>query len=212
MSSSTLIPVRKVILCGEFGVGKTSLFRRFSTNTFSETTDRLTTMGLDHFDKVFNIDQNSFKFQLWDTGGMERVATVTSSYYKFSEAAILVFAFDNPSSFHVLPQYLLDVITNAENAKIFLCANKIDLCNDQIFNISDSEIEMFCEQCHNVISGVYKISCKNNQGVEEMFNDIAKTLLNSNLQKLDMQTIDLQLQSNNQDDKSRNKCLCYRPN
>ena len=47
------------------------------------------------------------KLQLWDTGGMERVASITSSYYKYSEAAILVFALDRPDTFHVLAQHLL---------------------------------------------------------------------------------------------------------
>jgi len=67
------------------------------------------------------------QLQLWDTGGMERVASITSSYYKFAEAAILVFSLDNPASFHVLSQHLLDIVTYAENAKIFLCGNKSDL-------------------------------------------------------------------------------------
>ena len=51
---------------------------------------------------------------------MERVASITSSYYKHSEAAILVFALDNPDTFHILSQHLLDIVTYAENAKIFL--------------------------------------------------------------------------------------------
>lgn len=76
-----------------------------------------------HFLVVFEL-----KLQLWDTGGMERVASVTSSYYKFAEGAILVFGLDNASSFHALSQHLLDIVTYAENAKIFLCGNKMDLC------------------------------------------------------------------------------------
>ena len=52
--------------------------------------------------------------------GMERVASITSSYYKYSEAAILVFALDNPDTFHILSQHLIDIVTYAENAKIFL--------------------------------------------------------------------------------------------
>lgn len=58
---------------------------------------------------------------------MERVASVTSSYYKFAEAAILVFALDNLPSFHALSQHMLDIVSYAENAKIFLCGNKMDL-------------------------------------------------------------------------------------
>ena len=115
----------KVILCGEYGVGKTSLFRRLSSNVFVKATDRASTLGLDHFGKIYKVGTEDnvgkeIKLQLWDTGGMERVASITSSYYKYSEAAILVFALDNPDSFHILSQHLLDIVTYAENAKIFL--------------------------------------------------------------------------------------------
>lgn len=73
---------------------------------------------------------------------MERVASITSSYYKFAEAAILVFALDNPTSFHCLSQHLLDVVTYAENAKIFLCGNKSDLVFD-VPQVTDGDIEAF---------------------------------------------------------------------
>lgn len=73
---------------------------------------------------------------------MERVASITSSYYKFAEAAILVFSLDNPSSFHSLSQHLLDIVTYAETAKIFLCGNKTDLVTDRP-QISEAEIESF---------------------------------------------------------------------
>lgn len=73
---------------------------------------------------------------------MERVASITSSYYKFSEAAILVFSLDNPASFHVLSQHLLDIVTYAENAKIFLCGNKLDLVNEGL-QVTDTEVEAF---------------------------------------------------------------------
>lgn len=71
------------------------------------------------------------QLQLWDTGGMERVASVTSSYYKFAEGAILVYSLENASSFHALSQHLLDIVSFAENAKIFLCGTKMDLIGSQ---------------------------------------------------------------------------------
>lgn len=72
---------------------------------------------------------------------MERVASITSSYYKFAEAAILVFALDSPDSFNILSQHLLDIVTYAENAKIFLCGNKYDLKNHIL--VSDTNMEDF---------------------------------------------------------------------
>lgn len=86
---------------------------------------------------------------LWDTGGMERVASVTSSYYKFSEGAILVFALDNASSFHALSQHLLDIVSYAETAKIFLCGNKSDLVGSvpQVNTIVTREIVCALRNC-----------------------------------------------------------------
>ncbi|CAG9838643.1 unnamed protein product [Diabrotica balteata] len=140
--ASIRVPEQKVILCGEYGVGKSSIFRRYTNNTFVTATDRKSTLGLDHCSKLFHVCDRDLKLQLWDTGGMERVASITSSYYKFAEAAILVFSFDNPASFHVLSQHLLDIVTYAENAKIFLCGNKCDLIDDPP-QITDAEIEAF---------------------------------------------------------------------
>lgn len=51
--ASLKIPEQKVILCGEYGVGKSSIFRRFTNNTFVTSTDRKSTLGLDHFDKTY---------------------------------------------------------------------------------------------------------------------------------------------------------------
>merc|ERR1719427_1070890 len=145
-------------------------------------------MGLDHYGKVYNVKERELKLQLWDTGGMERVASITSSYYKYSEAAILVFALDNPDTFHILSQHLLDIVTYAENAKIFLCGNKYD--QKSRICITDSDMEAFSEQCHNLVSGIYKTSCKTGEGVEEMFNDIAKQLIHGNRSRIELQNIE----------------------
>jgi Ras-related protein Rab-6A len=49
------IPSYKVILCGEYGVGKSSIFRRYVDNSFIETQDYMSNIGLDHFAKKFVI-------------------------------------------------------------------------------------------------------------------------------------------------------------
>jgi len=46
--------------------------------------------------------------------------------------------------------------------------------------VTDADMEGFCEQCRNLVSGVYKTSCKTGEGVEDMFRDIAKQLTSSN--------------------------------
>lgn len=55
------IPEQKVILCGEYGVGKSSIFRRFATNSFVTATDRQSTLGLDHYDRSFAVGDKAIK-------------------------------------------------------------------------------------------------------------------------------------------------------
>jgi len=205
--ASVRIPEQKIILCGDYGVGKSSIFRRYATNTFTTATDRASTLGLDHYDKSYNVKDKDIKLQLWDTGGMERIASITSSYYKFAEAAILVFALDNESSFHSMSQHLLECVTYAENAKIFLCGNKLDA--DADIEVSDADMEMFCEQCHGLISGIFKISCKTGEGLDAMFEQIANALVESNRSRMELQALEQHgFKISTPEDNVETSCLC----
>lgn len=89
----------------------------------------------------------------------------------FTEAALLVFSLDSIESFHCLSQHLLEILSLAESAKLFLVGNKCDLPHE----VTDSDIDLFIEQFPK-FDGAYKISCKTSEGVHEMFNDIAEKL------------------------------------
>lgn len=59
--ASVKIPEQKIILCGEYGVGKSSMFRRYTNNSFITSTDRQSTLGLDHFDKSYEVRDREIK-------------------------------------------------------------------------------------------------------------------------------------------------------
>lgn len=183
----TLYPEAKVILLGEFGVGKTSIFRRYSLGTFIDTSGmdwnqyREFTLGLDNYSKKFEctLDNNETKtisLRLYDTGGLERIGSIGNSYYKSAEAALLVFARNNIDSFNCLTQHLLEVLSFGENAKLYLVSNKVDL-NDQ--EVSDDDIRTFMEQ-FPIIEDHFQVSCRTNQpSVDDMFCKIAQKVANS---------------------------------
>ena len=68
------------------------------------------------------------------------------------------------------------------------CGNKYD--QKSRIQITDSDMEAFCEQCHNLVSGVYKTSCKTGEGVEQMFTDIANQLAQTNRSRMELQSIE----------------------
>ena len=55
------VPEQKLILCGEYGVGKSSLFRRYTNDSFVTSTDRKSTLGLDHISKAYTVDDKAIK-------------------------------------------------------------------------------------------------------------------------------------------------------
>lgn len=59
--AATRLPEQKVILCGEYGSGKSSIFRRYANNTFVTSSDRSSTLGLDHYSKSFTANDREVK-------------------------------------------------------------------------------------------------------------------------------------------------------
>ena len=92
------------------------------------------------------------------------------------------------------------------------CGNKYD--QKSRIQITDSDMEAFCEQCHNLVSGVYKTSCKTGEGVEEMFKDIASQLAMTNRSRMELQAIEetsfqvVPPSQNNPAGGSENSCGC----
>ena len=123
-----------------------------------------------------------FQLTLWDTGGMERMSFIGQSYYRGAQAALLCYSMTNKDTFSILSQYILDIVMNAEGAKIFLCGNFADCESEEAVN--DMDIENFTRECGNVLSGSYQVSCKDKRGVTEMFTDMARVLHQANAKKM----------------------------
>ena len=55
------VPNYKVILCGEYGVGKSSIFRRFLNNTFFGDDFAKRSIGLDQCTRRFYVNKSEIK-------------------------------------------------------------------------------------------------------------------------------------------------------
>ncbi|XP_005096325.1 GTP-binding protein ypt1 [Aplysia californica] len=186
---ATGIPSFKVILHGEYGVGKSSIFRRFMNDTFTQATGKQSTIGLDQCTRTIDLGSQNVKLTLWDTGGMERMSFIGSSYYRGAHAALLCYSVNNKDTFSILSQYILDIVMNAEGAKIFLCGNMTDQLGPEGSEgnaVTDTDLDQFMSQCQDVLSGVYRVSCKDSSGLEEMFRDMARVLHQDTMSRMTM--------------------------
>ena len=78
----------KIVLVGNQGVGKSSLFLRFCDNNFID--NYLTTIGVDFRFRMLEVDDKVCKLQIWDTAGQERFRTITSAYYRSKSIPIQI--------------------------------------------------------------------------------------------------------------------------
>lgn len=165
----------KILLMGDSGVGKSSLLLRFTENTYSETF--ITTIGVDFKIKTIDIDGTIVKLQIWDTAGQERFRTITSSYYRGANAAILVYDITNKRSFENIKKWLYEINTSSASSikaiKKIIVGNKADLVDNRKISYDDAKI--FCDILNIKF---IESSAKNSEKINEIFNIITHDLLN----------------------------------
>ncbi len=116
----------KIVVCGDYEVGKTSLLNRFIDQKFAE--DYLPTLGVNMLRKMINFKNNEVKLMFWDIAGQELYASVRDQFYEGTNGAILVYDVTRPQSFVNIANWYNEIMA-AVKTPIYciLVGNKIDL-------------------------------------------------------------------------------------
>ena len=169
---------KKVCLLGDFGVGKTSLVRRFVYERFEDK--YLSTIGvkvsrktmvLSYQDKLIDLS-----IILWDLAGSEEFNQFRASYLRGASGIMLVCDLTRPETLHHLPSYLDDMHQVCPMADVILAANKADLKDEQ--RLSTSEIEAFVSDLN---IPYYLTSAKSGDGVEAIFRQLGYRMMTHQL-------------------------------
>ena len=162
----------KVILIGDSNTGKTSLINRFVNKTFDEK--YLCTIGVGFFMKTIEVDEQTIKLQIWDTAGMEKYKSISSSYYRGSHAAFVIFDLTNKNTFESITKWI-EAYHKSNNPQfqknVILIGNKSDLVDSR--EITRAEAENFAKMNKMVY---WETSAKEGNNVEEVFTYIGQLL------------------------------------
>ncbi|XP_044010087.1 ras-related protein Rab-8B-like [Aphidius gifuensis] len=124
------IPLYKLLLIGDSGVGKTCILSSFSQNGYQES--NLSTIGIDFKVRVIEIDEKKIKLQVWDTAGQERFKSITTAYYRGAHGIILVYDVTDEKSFENIKEWMRLIKTHAsEDVEKILLGTKCDLENQR---------------------------------------------------------------------------------
>ncbi|XP_076464242.1 ras-related protein Rab-38-like [Babylonia areolata] len=166
----------KILVIGEFGVGKTSIIRRYTEGYF--TPNYKLTIGVDFALKTLDWDDTvKVNLQLWDIAGHERFGHMTRVYYKYAIAAIVVYDVSRPATFDAVLKWLYDVnskvmLSNEKPVPVLLLANKCDI---EEAVIDRDKVNSFCEE-HNFI-GWFPTSAKSNTNIDEAMKFLVEHIL-----------------------------------
>ena len=161
MSSS-----KKVVLVGHFGVGKSSLIRRFVQNEFSD--DYLVTIGVHILKKTVSINNEETTIIIWDIEGKEDIQKVRSSYLMGSSGFIYVIDPTRIHTYQNLNDELKFISKNYAKIPIITVANKLDLINIEEFKKALIEKDMKID---------FFTSAKNGNNVEEIFKSLTLEMI-----------------------------------
>lgn len=161
----------KVVLLGEGAVGKTSLVLRYVENKFNDK--HISTLQASFLEKRLNIAGRRVNLALWDTAGQERFHALGPIYYRDSHGALLVYDITDEDSFKKVKTWVKELRKMlGEEICLRIVGNKIDL--DKERHVSVEEAERYAE---SVGARHFHTSAKLNKGIEELFLDLSKAML-----------------------------------
>lgn len=144
---------------------------RFTDDDFDK--DQALTIGVDFKTKIVEIDNVRVKLAIWDTAGQERFRTLTPSYYRDAQGAILVYDVTKKDTFQKLESWLneLEIYGTRNNMAKMIVGNKIDstdraITRDDGFRFAKKHRTMFIET-----------SARTSEGVRDAFEEVVRKIM-----------------------------------
>ncbi|KAA3676201.1 Ras-related protein Rab-26 [Paragonimus westermani] len=158
----------ELLLVGDSCVGKTSLLIRFKDRIFLKGS-YISTVGIDFKTKMVNADGRTVRLQIWDTAGQEKFRSLTKSYYRDSNAVILVYDIGRSDTFVNTKSWMCEINANIlSNTLIALVGNKADETKDRV--VSKSDGERLAKESGALF---WETSAKTGTNVDQLFQSIA---------------------------------------
>jgi len=152
----------KLIILGDFCVGKTAIIKRKCENVFDH--QYTTTIGVDFFNFKTTVDDKKVKVFIWDTAGQEKFKTIVKSYYNGTNGALLVYDITDRKSFNNLDKWVADLKESGFEGKIMVVGNKSDDSKNRV--VEKYEALNYCIDNDYLFM---ECSSKENINIDELF-------------------------------------------
>ena len=160
---------KKVCVLGAFGVGKTTLVRRFVESIFSDA--YLTTVGVKIDKKPMVVDGQDVTLMLWDLYGQDDYQTIQDSHLRGTAGYLLVVDGTRPSTLDTARDLQPRLRQIVGDVPFVVVLNKADLAGE--WRIDDAAVSAALPPHSTVV----RASAKTGDGVEAAFAALTRSLL-----------------------------------
>jgi small GTP-binding protein len=167
---------QKLCLVGDFGVGKTSLIRRFVDRSFSD--QYLSTLGVKISRKSLVVAPVTLNLVIWDIEGGTRFKEIAPSYLQGAAGAILVGDVSRIETLHNLREHVALYQRVNPHGRMAIALNKVDtMPQEQV-----SQWQQYLWAAHPHMVCIMPTSAKTGSAVDETFHQLSQQMLQTVLQ------------------------------
>ena len=169
----------KILLVGNSGTGKSSIVEQFTEKTFHS--GFVSTIGVDF--KIMTIKHKGkiIKLQIWDTAGQERFRSITASYYRGSNAIMVVYDVTDPVTLkHGVSTWIKEIEKYAlENVRLLFVGNKADLTKQYEDKVNETKVLLkgYKKQSPEKLMDNIFTSAKTGENIEAAFIKMVNILM-----------------------------------
>jgi small GTP-binding protein len=169
---------KKICLVGDFGVGKTSLIRRFTDGEFSD--QYLSTVGVKTSRKSLTVMPvagamlSPITLVIWDIEGNTKFRSIAPTYLQGAGGAIIVADVTRLETLDGIVAHVEDFLALNAKAVVVIALNKADLLDAEQVNRLYGTYALLD---HPRVLATYLTSAKTGQEVSQAFETLAKWLL-----------------------------------
>jgi len=170
--------IYKICVCGDGGVGKTSMVLRYCEDSFKE--NYIMTIGSNFSTKAVELPEHpdfNVKLQIWDLAGQKHFSFVRPPFYRGATGIIYVFDLSRRSSFANLDQWKEEVEKVIGQKPCILIGNKLDLALDGKREVGEAEGQAFKNELNAM--KYFEGSAKTGDSIESVFKDLTLAILTS---------------------------------
>jgi len=184
-----------MIIIGDSNVGKTSLFKKITSEKFENNI--ISTIGIDKRTLYITINTQEgvkdVEIQLFDTAGEEKFRSISISYFRGSNGLLVMYDITKNDTFQNLSDWLENInssLGNNDDYLAILLGNKLDLVEEDKNKreVEEQDAQEFCQNNKMFWGGECSVKDINIDKLKNMFKSFIEEIykkVGSNIKKED---------------------------